>query len=547
MRKFRSVAAAAITTAVIAGLVPSPARAATTGAGTARAATSVLQVAVGTDGSLLNVRLLGDDSVATIDKAASVFTRLGILDVASSLVPGLKVSVPGVEAKSPGGSPSVGVPAIDLASPVSTGSLSPATVSAILDGASAKGGLGTTLSNLTLVGGLLSAPKITSSLGTSAVGSSSDGLRGLDIESLNVLDLGALLDGLGLGLLDMPLSVIDGLLGQLGLPVPSLANGVSVESAVDEIMTAIDEVQTLLGTVAGTVDGATSTALGTILGGLGSVVPAIDVPVPTVGATVDTLNDTINGLQGQLRGLLGTVVATLDGVALLSVQDVKAGLDAKAGATMADTVAKITASIGSIKVGGVALPGLDLGATVEQVSGLLNQVTGTIDGVLGSINPGLAGLVKLKVLDRQSGTSTSADGYNHATASLTALTASIVPPANLAAIVSTVAGLTNSVGDILGQLGGTLPVVSTAMSTLEGALGSVQALAGGATIKVAELTAAADYSPQAVPVTAPGGDLPRTGGPAFPIALLGVLFIAAAVAIDRWFRSNAASSEFSLK
>jgi hypothetical protein len=547
MRLFRSVAAAVVTTTVIAGLVASPANAATTGAGTARAATSILQVSVGTDGSLLNLRLLGDDSVATIDKAASVFTRLGVLDVASSLVPGLKISVPGVEAKSPGGSPSVGIPAVDLATPVSTGTLNPATVSAILDGATAKGGLGTTLSNLSLVGGLLSAPSVQSSLGTTAMGTNSSGVRGLDIDSLTVLDLGALLDGLGLSLLDMPLSMIDGLVGQLGLPLPGLATGASLDSAANEILAAIDEVQTILDGVAGTVDGTVSTAVGGIIGGLGSVVPGLNVDVPTVGDAVGTLNDTIDQLQGQLRGMLGTVVGMLDGVALLSVQDVTAGLDATAGATPADTVAKIVAQIGSIKVGGVALPGLDLGATVEQVSGLVNQVTGTIDSVLGTINPSLAGLVKLKVLDRQSGTSTSADGYNHATASLTALTASIVPPANLAAVISTVSGLANSVGDILGQLGGSLPVVSTAMQALEGVLGNVQALAGGATIKVAELAAAADYSPQAVPVTSPTGDLPRTGGPAFPIAFLGMLLIAGAIALDRWFRRNAATSQYSLK
>ena len=472
--------------------------------------------------------------------------RLGVLDVTSSLLPGLGLSVPGVEAKSPGGNPSVGIPAVDLTSPVSSGTLNPATVVASLTGGVARGSLGTSITNLGLVGGLLSAPSIVSSLGTNSAVAGADGVRGLDIDSLTVLDLGALLDGLGLSILDLPISVLNGLLGQLGLAVPGVTSGVSLTTAVDDLMGAIDEVQTILGTVGGTVDNTVHTVVGNILGGLGSSVPGLDIPVPSVGDTVDTLNATINSLQGQLRGLLETVVNTLDGIALLSVEDITAGLDAKAGATMNDTVAGITARIGSIKVGGVALPGIDLGATIEQVGALVNSVTAKIDSVLGSVSPALGGLVKLSILDKQSGTSTSADGYNHATASLTALTASITPPANLTAIVQQVSSLAG-VGDLLGTLGGSLPVVSTAMQALEGVLGNVQALAGGATIKVAELSAAADYSPQAVPVTTPSGDLPRTGGPAFPFAVLGVLFLAGAFALDRWFRRNAATSEFSLK
>jgi hypothetical protein len=546
MRTFRAVTAAAVTTTVLAGLAVPPAGAATTGAGTARAATSILQVALGTEGSLLNLRLLGDDSQATIDKAASAFTRLGILDVTSSLLPGLGLSVPGVEAKTPGGSPQVGVPAVDLASPVSSGTLNPATLIASLQDGVAKGALGTTISNLGLVGGLISAPSIVSNLGTTAAVAGADGTRGVDIDRLTVLDLGALLDGLGLGLLDMPLSVLNGLLGQLGLAVPGVASGVSLTTAVDDLMGAIDDVQTILANVTGTVDNTVSDVVGNILGGLGSTVPGLNIPVPSVGDAVDTLNATINQLQEQLRGLLETVVNTLDGIALLSVEDVAAGLDAKAGATLADTAAGITARIGSVNIGGVSLPGIDLGSTVEQVGALVNSVTAKLDSVLGSISPGLAGLVKVKVLEKQAGTSTSADGYNHALAGLTVLTASITPPANLGAIVGTVTSLAG-VGDLLGTLGGSLPVVSTAMQALEGVLGSVQALAGGATIKVAELSAAADYSPQAVPVTSPTGELPRTGGPGFPLAILGVLFVVAAVALDRWFRRTTATSEFSLK
>src|SRR3954468_10987878 len=80
MRKVRAVLAATLATAIV-GAVASAgsAGAATTGAGTSKASTSVLQVALGTNGSVLTLRLLGDDSQSTIDpkvSAPAAFTRL---------------------------------------------------------------------------------------------------------------------------------------------------------------------------------------------------------------------------------------------------------------------------------------------------------------------------------------------------------------------------------------------------------------------------------------------------------------------------------------
>src|SRR3954462_8981841 len=105
MRRVRAVVAATLATAII-GAVASvgSAGAATTGAGTSKAATSVLQVALGNNGSLLNLRLLGDDSQATIEPqgtAPAAFTRPSPLTI-SSAVKALNISLPTVEAKSPG-------------------------------------------------------------------------------------------------------------------------------------------------------------------------------------------------------------------------------------------------------------------------------------------------------------------------------------------------------------------------------------------------------------------------------------------------------------
>src|SRR5207247_783690 len=110
---------------------------------------------------------------------------------------------------------------------------------------------------------------------------------------------------------------------------------------------------------------------------------------------------------------------------------------------------------------------------------------------------------------------------------------SVQAPANLGAIVSAVTAPAASVASLVSSLGGTLPALSTATSaltsTLQGALGTVSALAGGATIKLGELTSSSDFAPQGAVATptasgapgapAPSGELPRTGQDNAPLAV----------------------------
>src|SRR4051794_31894937 len=107
MRRFRMLGAAASVTALLgaAAATGGPAVAATNGVGTTRATTSVLNVALGQDGSLLNVRVVGDDGSANIDpkqgspsSAASSISPL----TSTSSVGLLNVSLPKVSVSSTG-------------------------------------------------------------------------------------------------------------------------------------------------------------------------------------------------------------------------------------------------------------------------------------------------------------------------------------------------------------------------------------------------------------------------------------------------------------
>ena len=103
-------------------------------------------------------------------------------------------------------------------------------------------------------------------------------------------------------------------------------------------------------------------------------------------------------MQGLIvRRARARALGLLDGVSLLKVDGIEIGTTTKATDTVAGSVADIVAKIGAIKVGGLALPGLDLGATLAQVNGVLDTVNGTLGSVLGAISPDLANLVKVNL------------------------------------------------------------------------------------------------------------------------------------------------------
>ncbi|MEO6121743.1 MAG: hypothetical protein ABIW46_07825, partial [Acidimicrobiales bacterium] len=169
-------------------------------------------------------------------------------------------------------------------------------------------------------------------------------------------------------------------------------------------------------------------------------------------------------------------------------------------------------------------------------------VNSTLGSLLGGLNPGLADLVTVSVLDQIRNVST-VNGYTRSVASITGLTASIKPPVDLAAIVGEITGQRlsgASTGSLLGSLGAPVPGLDVAMGAVGTALGAVDALLGGATIKVAslagtsEFAAAASSVAQAVPAPSATGELPRTGGNGLQIAAVGVFLIALGLGFRHW-------------
>jgi hypothetical protein len=539
MRFARVAAAATALSLAGAATLVSPAHAATPGVGTSAASSSLLNIAVGTAGSVLNLKVLADDARSTIDPSVATpeaFSRLNALSLTSMLpAPLNNISLPVVESRSPGGQPSVAGPGLNLSSiggvslPVSLlgGVLSPASLTSAVDANGAHSGLTSSLTNISVVGGLIKASGLESTLGTAALPGDADGSRTIKAGAINVLDLGALLNGLGIPLNALPIDTVSSILATLGVPLTGVPTSLTLESFVTELNSTVDALQAQIDSAAGTITQTIDSVAGGILGGL-------NLPVPSVGDAVAIAQGAIDQVQALVSSVLSTAIHALDSVSLLKVGGVEVGAVTKATDSVNTSTADIVAKIGSINVGGLSLPGLDLASTLAQVNSVVNTVNTTLSSVLGSISPDLANLVHVSMFQKDAATGVTKDGgYIKSLAGVSALTAAINPPLNLTQIVNGLLGNagTAGIGSILTGAGGTLPVVDTLMTTLNGLLGpAVSALTGGASIKLASVTSGASFT---TPVAATNGSLPRTGGTA-QTALLGMALVIAAIASRRF-------------
>jgi len=109
--------------ALAAGVIAGPAsHAADSSAGTSETTTRVLEVELGSGGSLLGLSLVGEEGAATTTGAASALARLRTFDITSGAVSALNINGPVVEATS-AGTKSVTPPPVDLSAPAGLVSL----------------------------------------------------------------------------------------------------------------------------------------------------------------------------------------------------------------------------------------------------------------------------------------------------------------------------------------------------------------------------------------------------------------------------------------
>jgi hypothetical protein len=568
MRKIR-VAAAAITTMTLVGAVTSmgSARAGTTGVGTSEVSTTVLDVQLGTDGSVLGVRLLGDDARSSIDPkvaAGEAYSRLHAVSVSSDTVTALNKSSGLSESKQPGGDADVTTGSINLSQPatdvtvpaeVLSGTIGVANLASKVAPGQATSAIDATLTNAALAGGLVTAAGITSTVATEALAAQSAATRLVKADQVVLLDLGSLLAGLNIALTDLPLDAVTGLLDDLGVDVDGIGDAAAVHAAIDDLQTKLGALTAPGATVTTTT---VTTIIDTVNGlgsglGLGTVVDSGTVTTITTSTGVDQINLLIDELQGILGEVVDQVLTTLDNLALLKVSAVEVGVTTKAADTVANSTHGITAKIGGITVGGTTLPGVNIVDTLATINSTVATVNGTLGDALGSIHPDLGTLLDVAVFQRAAGHGvTTADGYTKAVDGITALSVKITPPAALASVLTTIAASTERLGDLLVLAGATVPNLNLPMKSLgtQTNTPTVGALGNGGTVTLASLGNTSNFAPQLAGTgtgtgTGTGSEGPRnvtaaTGSDStVPLTALAMLLIALGLGFREWVRMPA--------
>ncbi|MEY2569487.1 MAG: hypothetical protein QOE35_4016 [Actinomycetota bacterium] len=528
------------------------ASAATPGVGTASAATNLLQLDIA---DILTAKVMGDDTRSSIDKAVGTPEAAAVLkplSLSSGTVAGLNKEIAPTEVRTQGTQKSADYSA-DLGAlgltQIVDGSLTPATLAAIVDNLGARGGMVDNLSDLVVGGGLLTVDSVAARLGSAAAPDASTGSRTLSVGTITGLNLGAILDGLGLPVSDLSLATIEGLVGQLGLlgtgnPVEDLLTNLGIPGAVPTdaagLGSLVTSLQGALTTATTNLTSLQTTIAGPLAGVCGAV-PLLDaVALPlglasgtTCAAGLTTLTGNQTAAAGDVGGLLSGLLQMVDGTNLLTIDGIDAGVTSTATDAVATSVAKVTAAFGDITVANLAsVPGLDAAASAAQVTGAVGSVTDQLDSILGTVSPDLAGLIDLKLLDTSgTGVTKAANGYVHSAANLTALDLGINPPSTLSAIV---AGLpATGIGDVLTGIPGfaTLPALpgTASMDSLGSVLSvttPIDALVKGARLRIASVNGVSDFLPSASAAaapTTPTSNLPRTGGSTAGFAAAGIL------------------------
>jgi hypothetical protein len=569
----------------LSGVTAGGALAASNGRGTAAASVTLLDVNLG---NVQHLKVLSDEGQGTLDaarlglagpQAYSQFTAAEASGIINRVLPD-----PVQRAEAPGTSnanfatqsvsfPGNAVPAVS-GLPVGAGSLvsgtiNPAKLEAAQDAAGARSLVATDVPSLNVLQGLISVNgvKVAGASSDASPTSSKADSSEVTIDSVDVLDLDSFLGALGLSLDDLGIGTVTTMIDKLGLPIPTGALGLGDlnGAGVSSILNTAFNLASSIGQVTGAADCSALSGLG--LGNLLSPVDSVlgtggllsPLSLPLIGGTVtgliggcnagnlastkasilSDLHTVLDGVAQTTDGVLDQVFSTLAGAPLLQISGLRVGALANATETLAGTTASTTATLGTIKVGGISLGAVDLDATWAQIANLRNTVLGTLNGVLAPL--GLGNLIDIGILERSASTKTEG-AYNVADAGLSVLRVSINPPAALSSVLSTAGALTNPVSGIMSQVGTTLAANPLSTGILASAFGLTSLLSQPTTITVGGIHSQADFVSAEVAAggakSAPvSGTLPRTGGTnGALLAALAALALAGAFGITRSLR-----------
>lgn len=540
--------------ALLAATVGPPAHAATTGVGSTAGNLTVLGLDAG---SLLSLDLLADRGDANTNpaigepKAAAELAAL----IVESAATGVSQTVPVVSTSSTGEKTTASQSVTPVSNPVVNGSILPVDLNALVDSNGAVSNLTGGLADLSVLSGILSVTGTELGLGSTAATDNANGLRGLSVDAVSVLDLEALLAGLGIPLTDLPLDTVLGLVDSLGL-LPALADAFETlgldpilpeDLSVDALLDAVQDAGILQEAASAVTENAEDLCTNEIIGTVGGV---LGLPAETtcedVVAEVTTVVEAIPAIDSLLGDTLDAVLDILDGAALLSLDGIDVSVVTKATDQVATSAADVTAVLNGLTVGPLAIPSVDLTSTAAQLTGVITEVEATLGSILGGIDPRLADLIDIGVLEENTSV-TQSSGAVIADAAFTALRVDVLP--NLAELQALIAGLAQqeSIGDLLVGAGFDVPagpldeltalLDNVPTTGLVPADGGVLPLSEGVGIRVGSLSQRSTFAAVATPAN-PVPALPNTGSNDSLMLLIGGAALVGAMGARRWVRAE---------
>ncbi|HEY3239066.1 MAG TPA: hypothetical protein VGL92_05845, partial [Acidimicrobiia bacterium] len=330
---------------------------AATGRGTAAASITLLDVSLG---NVQNIKVLTDEGQGTLDptrlniagprafgqltavnasgalnlalpttpyRAEAPGSTTGSLDPISFNFPG---DVTDLANSSTAGLASGVLPAVPTgplgAGMLASGVIDPVKIEAFLDAAGARSAVGTEVPNLDVLQGLISVKNVkVGSMSASASPSQSQGDTGVvTVGDVTVLDLGAFLGGLGLGLPDLSIGALTGIVDGLGLPVGTASLPVPLGDLKGTDVAGILNQVTSLTSVLGAIPTANScSALDTVTASL---------PVPLGNLTGGDVSGILNQVTS-LTSVLNAIPTAQSCSALDQVTAQLGGLSSLLGST----------------------------------------------------------------------------------------------------------------------------------------------------------------------------------------------------------------------
>jgi hypothetical protein len=290
------------------------------GRSTTKVTGQLLDLSLG--GELLHLSAFTDSGIGNIDPANGPLTAkntLVPLSLSSSILPvsTLTALLPGLApltAQTPAGVPSVNLATLDLSStPLAallSGTLNGAKLSTALNpltGAVSR--LTASLGHLNLLGGLVSIDALSDQDALQATVTEATASRTVDVGHIGLLNLGALLHGLGIDPASLPLNTVVNLLSQLNLP--GLPTGQLLAGLLSTVTGLTKAVEALLNTPLLEVDTGPLSVLTKATSSVTQSSAVVTAHLPTLKVAGQNLGGDLTSLLSSVQTLLGSLLGTI--------------------------------------------------------------------------------------------------------------------------------------------------------------------------------------------------------------------------------------------